>query len=1818
VGDFDRDGRLDAVTVNSGPSNFTVLLGDGAGGLGVGSTLITALSPADGTAGDLDRDGRLDLVVASGTSAQIAVHRGGAGASFGPGSLFGTGFVPHRIALADLTRDGYLDLVVVSRASHGVRVFRGTGLGFVSTPLADLDLSATSPFPSAVAVGDWSGDGLLDLAVTLSVPGQIAVYLGSGGGAFNAVGLVTTGSDPRDVFAGDVDGDGRLDLVTANAGSGTVSVLRGAGDGTFAPQSPVAVGGRPVRVALADLDRSGSLDLVVLDDTGGTQPRVVAYAGGGAPTDVFGTAPFERLLGAAVAPAGLALGDFTGDGRIDLVTARSAAPDAVVVTNDSGTTCVRASFAQAPRAWAAGDGPFSVAAADFDRDGRPDLVVASDLGTDGRIRFLRGGSEGFGAPFPYVVSPPARGLAAADFDTDGNLDVVAALGDVGLGEVRLFEGDGSGGFSPGASRPAGNGTSAVAVGDFNGDGAPDVVAVSENDGGVHAFLGDGQGALGPGTLVASGLLTPRGVAAADLTGDGLADLAVTAATGNTVAVFRSNGDGTFTPLATPGVGPNPLGIAAVDLDADGDLDLVTADSGAAQVSVLRNAGSGAFSPAVSTPVDVGPTAIVAFDVTGSPLPDVVVATTASASVNLLENAGGTLTTRTVHPVRTNPQALAPFDVDEDGRLDLAVACRGADSVVVLVARPPAFLAAARVGVGSGPRDATAVDVDGDGDLDLAVANESSDTVSILGNDGSGGFSLLSHRPVGRGPVAIAAGDFDRNGRPDLAVSTPGAAPAGFSLLLASGAPGSFGASVAVPVGTSPDALVAGDFDRDGDLDLAVCDLETAGRVHVLLNDGAGAFSPGASPSVGAKPTAIVAADLDRDGDLDLVTANETSANLSVLAGNGDGTFSPAGTLVLPAGDTTPSALAAGDLDGDGDLDLAAGAFGGDRVAVYRNAGGLAFDPPRAFDLPTRIASLLAADLNQDGRPDLGAAAGGLVVLRGKGDLDFDPWEAFVGGFEPKAFAVGDLDGDGRPDVAMVNATDDVSILRSTACAARRIDVSVQPASCGTGAAPYPLVVGAQVLDDGGNPAACAGDTVTVGIAPGTGDPAATLQGTLSKPLVAGGATFGDLAVSHAGRRYRLQLSAPGLPLARTRSFTLGAELVIQGTPSVCPSLSQVYGAEGSYDGYVWTLDPPLAPFAFTPQVTLSGASLAPGEHHLRLETRVDGCFQTKTLRIYRGILQSTAIQIDGLDTVCVDCIGGTAKAIDEGGGPPVSRDWGYRLVSGGPILPLAGQADGTYLLKGSDFPGPGTYYLVATTEPTCGSQQVSAERAVFVTAVVPDGEVQALSASARGTASLGEVELQWLNSTGAADEVKVRWNKAPNGTSACLPPLDPFVAAHGEATITNPSAGIRDGFLHPGLVLDTAYCYAVFVRVGSSWSGGRTVKARPFDAETGPVKWAYSTGATSVVPPVVGKFGILVMSNDRTLHALTRGAAGGAWPAGWVPRSLTGVAHSRSPIVPFGTDSMVYAGSSVLFAGDDAGDVHAFDAQTGAPKRAPVTPSATATITGAPGALLAQYGGVRDLLLVGTRSTSPANPSDFFGLDLSTGAIVDAWNGSGTMGPVSGTPAVDYGAPQRVYFASRKRLGAGDTVWALDIGAGLPAFTLAWSRDYGEFDTSPVLRGGRLYLGDTGGLVYSLRSSDGLDARSFATADGPVKGFVFPDRRNDDILFATSTKVWSLSDDGSPMTKNWEWTAGVPLSTLLHWPQTSYAYVGGANGTLYQLDFASATPSVPPVATPLVLGDGTGQVGAPSLDIGVDLGGGKRLLVVGTETGVLYGVAVPF
>jgi hypothetical protein len=141
--------------------------------------------------------------------------------------------------------------------------------------------------------------------------------------------------------------------------------------------------------------------------------------------------------------------------------------------------------------------------------------------------------------------------------------------------------------------------------------------------------------------------------------------------------------------------------------------------------------------------------------------------------------------------------------------------------------------------------------------------------------------------------------------------------------------------------------------------------------------------------------------------------------------------------------------------------------------------------------------------------------------------------------------------------------------------------------------------------------------------------------------------------------------------------------------------------------------------------------------------------------------------------------------------------------------------------------------VVVTSTPTC-TATISTEWTVTVVASVPTGEVQHLAASSRGTSTSGENQLLWVNATGAAQEIRIRWDQAPAGTSSCLPPASITAPFDGEAVIATPSGGMRDGHLHAGVLIDTAYCYSVFVKVSGVYSAGRTIKARAFDARPAP------------------------------------------------------------------------------------------------------------------------------------------------------------------------------------------------------------------------------------------------------------------------------------------------------------------------------------------------------------------------------------------------
>jgi hypothetical protein len=338
-------------------------------------------------------------------------------------------------------------------------------------------------------------------------------------------------------------------------------------------------------------------------------------------------------------------------------------------------------------------------------------------------------------------------------------------------------------------------------------------------------------------------------------------------------------------------------------------------------------------------------------------------------------------------------------------------------------------------VGDGPNAITAGDFDGDGDVDLAVANYNSNNVTILLNNGSGNFRNFRTVLAGFRPFAIVSADLDGDGDIDLAVAN---VSSGDVTILKNVRGGNFREPDTSPVdigfASNPRAIVAADFDRDGDIDLAVVS-ESNDNITILRN-GARRFVALTPIQVGDWPVAIAAGDFDGDGDVDLAVANWVSDNVTIFRNDLGLSFTQPPSSPVPAGNA-PYAIVAADLDRDGDIDLAvANQLAAGTVTILRNQGGLNFAAAGTIGVGTSPVSIAAADFDGDGDNDLAVANFGsdnVTILRNKGALVFAPLAAGpeLAGDGPISIARADLDGDGDIDLAVANSnSDNVTILKN--------------------------------------------------------------------------------------------------------------------------------------------------------------------------------------------------------------------------------------------------------------------------------------------------------------------------------------------------------------------------------------------------------------------------------------------------------------------------------------------------------------------------------------------------------------------------------------------------------------------------------------------------------------------------------------------------------------------------------------------------------------------------------------------------------------------
>lgn len=721
----------------------------------------------------------------------------------------------------------------------------------------------------------------------------------------------------------------------------------------------------------------------------------------------------------------------------DVLLCEDDASDPIIFRVNTGATAVTAAAGLPTKM-----GGSAAAVGDFDGDGLQDLAVAHGGGDgDSRVRglvtvLLNEGNGDYRPAFTLRVGNRPAAILAHDFNGSGFDDI--AVANSASDDVSFLYNKAGKGFAGERRVPVGQGPVALAGLDVNGNGAGDLAVVNEGTNDVSILLNVGKTFAAENRITVGDL--PRAVKASDVNGDGFQDLVVVNEGSRDLSVVLNDGRGGMLAerrsKAAAVTGP----IAAGDFDRDGAPEVAVGDAKGQGIVVLDNDGLGVFDAPLWLSTARAPDMLVATDLNGDGVPDLALDGRDSRAVEVLESDGrGGFTAAGVLETGSQLADLIAGNVDGNRFADLLAV--HADELKLSVFRNDGgakFLKKVSFPAGEGPRAIAALDLDGDGDFDLAVANGVSNDISLLHNDGDGGFAEVERVAAGDGPTAIVPADLDGSGSLDLAVAN--AESGDVSILLTDGV-GGISVNQRFEIGGSPRALAAKDFDGDGHVDLAVvADGETSGsRVHLLLNDGSGGVAETrliaelADESQGKKGSAlaIAAADLDQDGDFDLAVPRVSDDDVVVLLNGGSGGFTAADTLATGFG---PEAITAFNLNDDAAPDLAVSNGGGTDISVLVNRVRSTFINEIRLDFRAPPRAIGAGDFNGDGKQDLAVTSGDdarshVAVLVNEGTGVFIKGNALPVGSDPRGLVVADFNGDGMPDLATANqASDDVSVL----------------------------------------------------------------------------------------------------------------------------------------------------------------------------------------------------------------------------------------------------------------------------------------------------------------------------------------------------------------------------------------------------------------------------------------------------------------------------------------------------------------------------------------------------------------------------------------------------------------------------------------------------------------------------------------------------------------------------------------------------------------------------------------------------------------------
>jgi len=623
-------------------------------------------------AADFDRNGRLDLATANLGAASVSIVLNLGDGHYSHAYDFRVGAGPFDLVAAELNGDGVMDLAVANADANSVSILLGRGVGGF-TVLPPLSTGAS---PRGLAAGDFDRDGRIDLMVSAWGANRIELYRGDGAGAFVFGGATVTGINPQGMAAGDVNRDGRLDLVVAHNGAPT-AVFFGDGRGVFTLHELLGGAATGRVVALADFNRDSFLDLAAVSMKG----TVAIYSFNqwswpdGHSEWTFAHVRNLTTTGAQDA-RGLAVLDINADGRLDLATANRGSDNLTVYTGQPSNwfgagTNVRAA-----------DGARAITAADFDHDGRPDLATGNEFGDSVSVLHNRTDVPASGVSFTpsrALSSDPAQvhaGFLCLGTFTPGGSESFAMYvrEDSRISVNARLAGDGD-------SRRTTNGppgTRGCAIADFNRDGWNDYAVLSMDNRAIYVYPGAEDLGIGDRTALATPAGgRPNALAVGEFNGDGIPDLAVTADNQpdgwRGITIFLGSDDFTF-----QAAGKQPLleayeHVTIGDFNRDGRSDVIAADAWIDDIVFLAGDGRGGLQPPASLPWGGGPTDLASADFNEDGILDVVVIDDYTHARLMLGNGDGTFQNFTEHPthdISSNFWMMTVADMNRDGHVDV--------------------------------------------------------------------------------------------------------------------------------------------------------------------------------------------------------------------------------------------------------------------------------------------------------------------------------------------------------------------------------------------------------------------------------------------------------------------------------------------------------------------------------------------------------------------------------------------------------------------------------------------------------------------------------------------------------------------------------------------------------------------------------------------------------------------------------------------------------------------------------------------------------------------------------------------------------------------------------------------------------------------------------------------------------------------------------------------------------------------------------------------------------------------------------------------